>query len=257
MPVTCTMILGDCLEVMPTLPEASVRLTFADLPYGLICQKWDCQIDLVRFWPPVLSISAPGSVSLFTATQPFATSLINSQPKLFRYDLVWNKGRSSNFFQAKIRPMRTHEVILLFSRNSGTYNPQMTVGPNCAGRLTKTQGSKSAHYGSEHKIGAMRGRSDNLRFPVSIVDAPHNRKYQHPTQKPLALLDWLIRTYSNEGDMVLDPTSGSGTTAVSAIQNGRSVTCIEKDPDYFEASVERVRKHVKDQLIDAVVEVRR
>ncbi len=260
----CTMILGDCLDVMPTLPKASAQMIFADLPYAVEKKRnnalrWDHPVDLKSMWVCLLEKSGASCAYVFTANLPLSATLYYSNPKLFRHDIVYTKQIRTGFLSADRAPLRAHELVLVFAAGTMTYNPQMlplkrkrtdnygTTAPGCY-NLGKHE-SPSAPSAEAFPQSIIAPRWENSRFTGS-------KRCLHPTQKPVALLDWLIRTYSNPRDTILDPVSGSGTTAVSSINNGRHVTCIEKDPGYFEASLERIRKHVTDNAIDAEIEVR-
>lgn len=240
--------LGDCLDILPRYADgfdhyAGVRrfdMVFADLPYGVTANKWDSRIDLVHLWRELLAVGKPNCAFIFTATQPFATALINSQPKLFRYDLVWDKLRGANFVNAKKAPLRQHESVLIFARRPTTYNPQKTLGHIPRSRIYAKQ-VVSSNY-NIRPIGSKR-HTDDSRYPASIFAAKRDDmrgKQGHPTQKPVALLEWLIKTYSNPGDTILDPTMGSGTTCVAAINTGRNYVGIEKEASYFITAAKRI-----------------
>ena len=265
MTLRCTMILGDCLEVMPTLPKASVHMCFADLPYGVTGFKWDTCIipkDFLHTASAVLRESGP---IIATGNERFHMELACVWKRIFRYALVWDKMAPCNFLQASKRPMVTHEFVGVYGKTA-TYNPQKTfghpprkkTGERVVGEFIK--GFKNKHAGKRKDM-------DDSRNPISIlrisrdkrtrtVQGKTNHQKTHPSQKPIALLDWLIRTYSNPGENVLDPVAGSFTTCVSACLNGRNSVGIEKDRGYFEAGVERVRKACVDQKLDVQIEVR-
>ena len=252
MTLKCTMILGDCLDAMPSFPKKSVQMIFADLPYGLIDSKWDSRINLVALWSAIGQVRRIDCVCVFTAVQPFTTTLVSSNVKEFRHDIVWRKGQAVGFLNAKKCPLRIHETALVFGGR--TYNPQMWdkgVERNASGaRKNKSTNSDTYTRARDN------GRVSTDRYPLSVLDIRDRENKYHSAQKPVALLDWFIRSYSNSGENILDPCSGSGTTAVAALSCGRNVVCIEKDKGYFEASVERVRKFVVDGGIDAEIEVR-
>lgn len=238
---------GDCLEVMPTLQAGSVAMVFADLPFGVLSCRWDSPVDLKQFWKNLQSITKTNAVQSFTSTQPFTTSLINSNSKNFSYDLVWCKNSGVGHLLAKKRPMRIHETVLIFNARKGIYRPQMTDGHPVLPRTCRADKDKS--YGAN----IVQGRKDSTtkRYPVSVLaiasDSQRRRgwktvtaNYLHPTQKPVALLEWLVATYSNPGDTVLDPVMGSGTTGVACANLGRQFIGIEKDPTYFTAAKARI-----------------
>ena len=224
LPSTVRLIHGDCLEVMPTLDPKCVALVFADLPYATPNKKvtanaWDTPFDLERLWAQVLGLGTPTTPYVFTATQPFTTHLINSHPKLFKYDLVWEKGRSNGIFAAKTRPLRSHETLLVFYEKQPTYNPQILDGGTRYAKLTA--GNLGRNYKSTY-IPIAKQNFNGKMLPRSVlpIKCVNNRQILHPTQKPIALLEWLIKTYTNPGDTVLDPTMGSGTTGVACARLG-------------------------------------
>lgn len=240
-----TLLQGDCLEQLSHVADGSVDMVFADLPYGVTANKWDTCIPLAPLWDHLLRIGKPRCAYVFTATQPFATTLINSQPKLFRYDLVWSKPMATNFLNANFRPLRAHENVIVFSRatanpNSNThmvYNPQMVAGKPY---IIYRRGKNTANY--NHTRGVPKDGTVNAtgnRYPRSIVAFCGDSRV-HPTQKPVALLEWLIRTYSNEGDTILDPVMGSGTTGVACRNTGRAFIGIEQDAAYYATACARI-----------------
>lgn len=234
--VSMRLLQGDCLEVLPTLADGSVDMVFADLPYGVTRNRWDCVIPFEPLWAELLRVGKKNAAFVFTATQPFATSLINSQPKLFRYDLVWDKIRASGHLNSKKLPMRRHENLLLFCRQAPAYRPQMLRRAHA--RVGKNSLTHSQNYGRQ-KIGSVAAHYEYF-FPTSIAAFVKDSMAVHPTQKPVTLLEWLIKTYSNPGDTILDPTMGSGTTGVACINTGRKFIGIEKDPGYFLTAQNRI-----------------
>ena len=239
--------MGDCLDVLYAMAvevgdRRPVVMVFADLPYGVTANKWDTPIDLKRLWGLLLAVAKPNAAFIFTATQPFATTLINSQPKLFRYDLVWDKTRTTGFLDANRKPLRRHENILVMYRSPPVYTPQKTRGQ----AWVKTRARRGdMNYGKVRSNGHLQV-SDGQRFPTSILTLPSgNARSLHPTQKPVALLEWLIKTYSNPGDVILDPTMGSGTTGVACANTGRDFIGIEKEPNYFKTAADRIADAMK------------
>jgi site-specific DNA-methyltransferase (adenine-specific) len=229
--------LGDCLEVLTTLADASVDLVVADLPYGVTKNPWDVVIPLEPLWAELLRVGKLRCAYVFTATQPFATTMINSQRRLFRYDLVWDKTRTTGFLDANRKPMRRHESVLMFYRKQPTYNPQKKPGAPWV--KTRAQAG-DRNYGAVTSNGHKQ-ISEGPRYPTSIVTVPSGNKASvHPTQKPVALLEWLIKTYSNPGDTVLDPTMGSGTAGVACLNTARGFIGIEKDAGFFATAQKRI-----------------
>lgn len=234
------LIHGDCLQVLPTLPAASVDLVVADLPYGVTANRWDCAIPLAPLWAELLRVGTPRCVYVFTATMRFACTLLMSQPHMFRYDVVWHKNRATGWLNATHGPLRAHEHVLVFSRKNAIYFPQMTQ-ENSPYSLVRSA-SMVKNYNSRNL--AQRVSRVTTRYPQSIlrVDRCDTRDGKgHPTQKPVALLSWLIRTYSAEGATVLDPTAGVMSTAVAAARTGRRSVSIERDATYYARGVERLR----------------
>lgn len=232
---------GDCFEKMRDIPDGSVDMVFCDLPYGVTKNRWDAVIPFEPLWEQLLRVGKKNCAFVFTATQPFATALINSQPKLFRYDLVWQK-RPTGQLNCKWRPMNEHESILVFGQ--GRYNAQKTARSKPR-RVGAKNGKGGESYGEQRREAE---RCLTHFEPTSINYFAQDNGGLHPTQKPVALLEWLIKTYSNPGDIVLDPTMGSATTGVACINTGRHFIGIEKDPDYFEVA----RKRIEATLTSAV-----
>ena len=248
-----TIICGDCLEVMPQIEDKSVDMVLADLPYGVTACKWDTPIDLDALWVNWLRI-CKGAIVL-TGTQPFTSRLVMSHPNLFKDEWVWDKQIHSNFLHAKRHPLKYHENILVFSLNSYTYNPQprklsQATLERAKYKRTITTRSPTSLY---PQIALRDGRDKTTGFPKSIISFKKDRysagqnQYKtitryHNTQKPVALFEYLIRTYTNEGDTVLDPTCGSGTTAVACRESNRHYICIEKEPEYCAIAERRVKE---------------
>lgn len=233
---------GDCLEVMPTLPAGSVQMVSADVPYSNFSRRqtanaWDVPINLADMAHQMKQVSTDNAVWAFTATQPFTSDLVTTWRSRFRYEIIYEKNNASGFLQAKRQPMRAHESVLIFYAGRPTYVPQMTEAKN--GWSGGKSGTKATNW-----TGFVRteSRGGLLRYPRSVFRCkaePHNQRV-HPTQKPVALIEWLIRTYTNEGDTVLDPVFGSGTTAIACLRTGRNFVGIEKDPTYFEVARKRI-----------------
>jgi len=231
-----TFYLGDCFEVMVGLEEGRVDMVLADLPYGTTQCKWDSVIDLSLMWS-FFEKKCKGSVIL-TAAFPFTAILAYSNIHNLKYSLVWEKGKATGHLNAKKQHLRAHEDILVFG--GSIYNPQGTVEKEfISSRPAKGQ-SRGEVYGKQTSAYK---KSSIGNYPRSVLRFSGEHKPIHPTQKPVALFEYLIRTYTNEGQLVLDNTAGSGTTAIAAMNAGRRWICIEKDETYYRAAVERVRKH--------------
>ena len=235
---------GDCLKLMPTLGDNSVDMVLVDLPYGQTACAWDCEIDLDAMWVQLKRICKPNANLVFFCTTKFGYELIHSNKKWFRSDIVWEKTNICGFMSAKKAVMRKHEMIYLFSNPSAsgkTYNPQKTTGHQPL--FVKGGQYKNADvYGNK-------GREDHFlddtRNPTSIQKFGYDKITEgrgkfHRTQKPVALCEWLIKTYSNEGETVLDFTMGSGSTIVAAKNTGREFIGIEMDEEIFKIAEERL-----------------
>ena len=232
-----TLIQAECLEAMKHLPTGSVDMVLCDLPYGTTQNKWDSVIPFDALWEQYKRV-CKGPVVL-TASQPFTSAVVMSNPEWFRHEWVWEKNKASGHLNAKRRPMRAHEDILVFARTQPAYNPQMTDGHR-PGNYAK-RASQSSNYGAagstEYGGSTQRYPRSVLQFPVVNNDDPNKT---HPTQKPVALMEYLIRTYTERGQVVLDNTMGSGTTGVACINTGRRFIGIEREANYFDIACERV-----------------
>ncbi len=233
-------MLGDCFERMRELPDASVDMVLADLPYGTTQNKWDSVLPLEPLWAEYWRVCKPNAAVVLTSSQPFTSMLVLSQIERFRHEWVWIKNRGSNFANTVREPMKEHETVLVFSRGKWTYNKQMqerTGGG--ASRVNYAFNHRTATENYRAFTGKPTERQPAMRVPSSWQKF-NTEVGLHPTQKPVALFEYLIRTYTNEGDKVLDNTAGSGTTAVAAERCGRRWVCIERDKTYYTKAVERV-----------------
>lgn len=230
--------LGDCLEVMKDIEDNSIDMVLCDLPYGMTTCKWDTPIDLDSLWASYERIIKKNGVVVLTASMPFTARLVMHKPKWFRHELIWQKSKGSNFMKANKEPLKSHESVLIFGKSLGTYNPQFTTGkPYTSIVRPGTARAIATNYRNCPRISSI---NDGKRYPQSIIKFKSETGL-HPTQKPVTLFEWLIKTYSNPGDLILDNCSGSGATAVAAIKTGRNYICIEKDLDYYSKSIERIR----------------
>ena len=237
---------GDCLEVMPQIPEESIDFICCDLPYGTTSIKWDEVLDFDKMWEQYDRIIKPKGVIVLFGSQPFSAQLICSKLDWFRYELVWNKNKCGSPGLAKKRPMKTHENILVFYKNAGgTYNPQMEVGDPYKRKSKNPEGYVGRK--NDHGYG-MKPRTEfenkGTRYPKSILNISRDFSAQqqvHPTQKPVPLLEWLVKTYSNEGETVLDNCMGSGSTGIACVNTNRNFIGIESDPEYFKLCEERIQ----------------
>jgi DNA modification methylase len=229
--------LGDCLEVLPTIPAQSVDAIITDLPYGTTACKWDTVIPFAPMWAEVKRLLKPRGAFVTTASQPFTSALVMSNTAWFRYEWVWHKSRAFGHLDANRRPMRAHENIVVFSDNQHIYNPQKSNGTPY-----KYKSAKASVLVNPHSGGWV-STSEGDRFPISVIAIASERNgfdKKHPTQKPVALLEYLIRTYTNAGDTVLDFVMGSGTTGVACVQTGRAFIGIERDAGYFAIAERRI-----------------
>jgi len=235
----------DCFNVLKTLSDESVDLVLTDPPYGTTAIQWDKVLDFNKMWDELERVVKPKSNIILFASQPFTSLLITSKLDWFRYELIWNKNKCGSPGLAKKRPQKVHENILLFSKESGgLYNPIMEEGDPYKRFNADGYGSgKNTHgygFGKNKSTGSS---NSGTRYPKSILHGSRNFSAQqtvHPTQKPTNVLNWLIMTYSNQNDVVLDFTMGSGSTGVSSKLTGRSFVGIEKDKDYFEIAKKRI-----------------
>ena len=236
---------GDCLEVLPTFPPASVEAIITDLPYGTTACEWDSIIPLDEMWKQVKRVLKVNGVFVTTSAQPFTSALVMSEPNYYRYEWMWRKNTPSGFAYAKYQPLRYHENILVFGNGSETYNQQETrrSSNGSASRLKyklKNYSSMSRHTPMEDITKYHNPESKSPESVLEIDTEPNSLGKYHETQKPVALYEYLIRTYTNAGETVLDICMGSGTTGVAAIQTGRNFIGIEKEQKYFEIASRRI-----------------
>lgn len=238
------IIQGDCLEIMKEIPDKSIDMVLCDLPYGTTACKWDTIIPFEPLWVQYKRVIKDNGAIVLTASQPFTSALVMSNPKMFRQSLVWEKTRPTNVFNAKKQFMKWHEDILIFYNKPPTFNPQMRTDGQFIGakvqrenhdRTTGTMGRTGLKKDYVHQP------NGGLFFPKSILKYPTEMHTSvHPTQKPVALFEYLIKTYTNEGDLVLDNCAGSGTTGVACQNLNRNYILIEKEPEYIEIIKKRI-----------------
>jgi len=232
------LMLGDCLERMKEIPDGSVDMVLADPPYGTTACKWDSVIPLEPMWEQLKRIIKPNGAIVMTASQPFTTTLIAGNIKMFKYCWVWDKKKPGGIGFAKYQPMKVTEDVIVFSIGSARYFPQM---------IDRVTPKKSRNYKrSEMNNESLAAQSENTiytkKYPKNIIESSNaNQKGKsHPTQKPVALMEYLIKTYTLEGEAVLDFTMGSGTTGVACKNLNRNFIGIEKDETYFKIAQERI-----------------
>ena len=240
----------DCLEFMKTLEDNSIDLILTDPPYGTTACKWDSIIPLDSMWEQLKRIIKPNGAIVMTASQPFTTILIASNMKMFKYCWVWNKSRVTGFANAKKQPLRCIEDIVVFYRNPPTYNPQGLIrinkkvknGRSVGGNTLRADINESANKGSLRTAGS-EYIQEFTGYPKQILQISSEGKTVHPTQKPVTLMEYLIKTYTNEGETVLDFTMGSGSTGIACLNTNRSFIGCELDENYFKIAKDRIENH--------------
>lgn len=238
---------GDCLELMKDIPNGSVDLILCDLPYGTTQNKWDAVIPFEALWAEYRRVCRKGAAIVLTAAQPFTSALVMSQPKLFKYDWTWKKQIGRGHLNAKKMPLRDKEDILVFYSEQPTYNPQMVEGKPYSAASKGSNRAKNTQAQSNYGEHRADGCADNsgYRYPKQILEFNTIERGEHPTQKPVTLMEYLIRTYTNEGDTVLDNCMGSGTTGVACVNTGRNFIGMEMDAGYFEIAKNRIEAACK------------
>lgn len=222
--------LGDCLEVMAEIPDGSIDAVICDPPYGTTACKWDSIIPLEPMWAQLKRVIKPNGAIVMTASQPFTTTLIASNQKSFKYCWVWHKKTSANVGAARFQPLKTHEDVVVFN---GKYQPQMRKGK------LRMKGGKVSGGEANGSLKPVYYLSDTY-YPTSVLEGFKPDRGHHPTQKPVALMQYLIQTYTHEGETVLDFTMGSGTTGVAALNTGRKFIGIELDANYHSIATKRI-----------------
>ena len=231
---------GDCLELMKDIPDKSIDMILCDLPYGTTACKWDTVIPFEPLWKQYNRIIKDNGAIVLFGSEPFSSYLRMSNIKNYKYDWGWNKKKAGNIFLAKYQPMKIHENIIIFGKCKTTYYPIM---------VERDKIKKSKNYGTGEAMGGNRKREEKIyvydkKNPISILEFSNasQKGKVHPTQKPVALLEYLIKTYTNEGDTVLDNCMGSGSTGVACLNTNRNFIGIELDENYFNIAKERIEK---------------
>ena len=236
---------GDCLELMKDIPDKSIDMILCDLPYGTTQNKWDSVIPLEPLWEQYKRIIKDNGVIVLTSQGIFTAKLILSNEKWFKYKWVWEKSKATNFLNAKKQPLRKHEDICVFYNKQPKYNPQMTEGEPYDKGIRKNQLTGS--YGEFNPVHV---KSEGKRYPTDVVyfkTAESEGKVYHSTQKPVALLEYLIKTYTNDGETVLDNCMGSGSTGIACLKTNRNFIGIEKDDKYFDIACNRINEYIDSQ----------
>jgi site-specific DNA-methyltransferase (adenine-specific) len=236
-----TIYNGDCLEVMKDIDDKSIDMILCDLPYGTTACKWDTIIPFEPLWDCYKRIIKDNGAIVLTASQPFTSALVMSNLNMFKYDLIWDKKLSSGFLNSKIMQLRRHEEILVFGGGKLKYNPQKEIRGNVRKKgIATTTGNHTNNYGKYKSIYT----ENNEYFPTSIIEIGNTNRANsmHPTQKPVALFKYLIKTYTNEGELVLDNCMGSGTTAIACLNTNRNFIGIELEPKYVDIANKRIEE---------------
>jgi len=242
---------GDCLELMYQISDHSIDMVLADLPYGTTACAWDSIIPLEPLWEHYKRIIKPRGAIVLTASQPFTSALVMSNLEWFKWEDIWHKTQSVGHLNAHIMPLRQHESILIFGKGKVIYNPQFSDKPKYNIRPLTGKTKNGNVYGL-HDLGNHRSKPADVSYPRSVISFPNvngNERAGHDTQKPVALFAYLIRTYTNPGDLVLDNAAGSGTTAIAAIDTGRNWLLIEKDPEYYQIAKDRITERLKQPFL--------
>lgn len=229
---------NDCLKILPTLSDHSVDMILADLPYGTTRNRWDSLLPFDELWKQYERLLKVGGVVALFGDEPFASKLRMSNKKWYRYDWYWTKNNATGFLNANRMPLKRVETISIFYPKLPLYNPQKEIGYK---PYTSMTGSKTKNYG---KFKSIKTVNDGSRYPTNVLTFNKVNKTIHPTQKPVDLLEYLIKTYTNEGMTVLDNVMGSGSTGVACKNLNRNFIGIEKDPDYFKLAKERLDGNV-------------
>lgn len=249
--------LGDCLEVMKEIPDGVIDMILCDLPYGTTACSWDSIISFKPLWEQYKRVIKPNGAIVLTASQPFTSALVMSNVEMFKYQWVWHKNNTTGFMQAKTKPLKSHEDVLVFGNFKtaaqyfdGVYNPQSELKDN-GNKIYKNKRAKE-HITGDRKPGFTEKSKSGYPKDVLKIDI---EKGFHPTQKPVELFEYLIRTYTNEGELVLDNCAGSGTTAIAAENCGRKWVCIEQLEEYANKAVERILNHTPEVKSDSTIQI--
>lgn len=234
--------LGDCFDLMQQIEDKSIDMILCDLPYMITRIEWDSDFDLKKLWEIYERIIKPNGAIVLTASSEFTFKLYNSNPRLYRYKWIWVKSRASRFLSTKYLPLATTEDVMIFYKKQPTYNPQLRSGFNNYSRRRNARQQISVLFGKGSHKDTTSESKDGTRYPIDFLrfTSVNNQYLLHPTQKPVELFEYMIKTYSNENEIILDNCSGSGTTAIACLKTNRRYICMEKDETYHEKSVNRV-----------------
>ena len=248
------LLKGDCLELMKDIPDKSIDAIICDLPYGITACKWDIVIPFEPLWEQYKRIIKKNGAIVLFGTEPFSSKLRLSNFDWYKYDWIWNKKRITAPFLAKKQPLRQHENISIFYNKQCTYNPQATLKSTSKSFSKKEMiDGKGEVYGGMKRSGIRNeneyGYPKTILNDIPVITNMSNEKFIHPTQKPVALLEYLIKTYTNEGELVLDNAMGSGTTGIACLNTNRRFIGIEKDDKYFDIAYNRIKNHINNENI--------
>lgn len=243
-----TLKLGDCLEHMKNIPDKSIDMILCDLPYGTTHNEWDSIIGIKELWEGYNRIIKDNGAIILFSQQPFTSTLVKSNEEMFRYEWIWEKEKGTGFLNVNRMPLKIHENILVFYKELPTYNPQMIEGQKCLSKYVCKGTPVNKNYGKYEAKGVQGGKT--TRYPTDIIKFKRDiqKSALHPTQKPVALCEYLIKTYTNEGDLVLDNCMGSGTTGVACVNTNRNFIGIELTQEYFDIARDRILEAEKSLL---------
>lgn len=236
---------GDCLEVMKQLKPGSVDMVLCDLPYGTTHHEWDTPIDMAALWKSYERVCKPNAAIVLFSAQPFTTDLINSNRKHFKYEIVWEKTRSTGFLDANRKPLKAHENICVFYKGKPTYNPQKSGISHTPKTIYKGKRDRGGKYGEFYNVPYI---DDGTRYPTDVIRFDCATRPEHPTEKPVELLAYLIKTYTDAGDLVIDNCMGSGSAGVACAKTGRSFIGIELNEEFYKIAERRIKAETNSFL---------
>ena len=242
------LLQGDCLELMKKIPNKSIDMILCDLPYGTTACKWDSVIPFDKLWKQYKRIIKDDAAILLFGSEPFSTELRYSNLEMYKYDWIWNKNISSSALNCNYQPLKTHEIISVFGKMATTYSKNGNMKYNPQGiipceKVKKRNSNKADIFHSNPNIPTIQKYTN---YPKSILNFSRENKYVHPTQKPVPLLEYLIKTYTNENELVLDNCMGSGSTGIACINTNRNFIGMELDENYFTIAKERIENHLQE-----------
>jgi site-specific DNA-methyltransferase (adenine-specific) len=241
---------GDCLELMATIPDGSVDAIICDLPYGATACPWDSVIPFEPLWAQYKRVIKGAGAIVLTASQPFTSALVMSNPEWFKYSWIWEKSRTGGFWDCKFRPLKAHEDVLIFSRGGCSNGSKMPVPYYPQGLKAGVGSWTGKPVSGNSRTGSDKGgKRDASNYPRSVQRIDSEARTVHPTQKPVALMEYLIRTYTNEGETILDNCMGSGTTGVACVKTGRNFIGVERDKNYFNIASNRIKEAVNGRIL--------